>query len=200
MTGRSTDNLAPTKLDPRKTALVTIDLQNGLIALPLRPHAASDIVANNAAIGHKLRAGGGLVIAVRIGFAPDYADRPQGLTDFPMVLPAGGLPSGWSDPAPGLADLPPDLVIIKKQWSAFFGTDLDLQLRRRGIETILLGGIATNFGVESTARDAWQANYNVIVIGDGCSSLADGLHDFARQNTLPRVARVRDTKDLLTML
>lgn len=187
-------------LDPRHTALVTIDLQNGLLALPLTPHKGTDIVANNLSIGRHLRAKGGFIIAVRIGFAADYGDKPQGITDTPMVLPANGLPPGWSEPAPGLADLPPDVVVTKRQWSAFFGTDLDLQLRRRGIDTVLLGGIATNFGVESTARDGWQGNYNMVVISDGCSSFADGLHDFALRNTLPRVARVRSTADILAAL
>lgn len=184
-------------LDPRRTALVTIDLQNGLLALPLTPHKGADIVDNNLSVGRQLRAKGGFIVAVRINFAADYADRPQGITDTPMVLPAGGLPPGWGEPAPGLGELSPDLVVTKRHWSAFFGTELDLQLRRRGIDTILLGGIATNFGVESTARDGWQGNYNMIVISDGCSSLAEGLHDFALRNTLPRVARLRSTADIL---
>src|SRR5690349_14464150 len=142
--------------NPKTTALVTIDLQNGLLALPLFPHAAADIVARNLALGQKLRAAGGFIVAVNVAFGDDYRDRPQGLTDTPMLLPEGGFPSGWADPHPGLAALVPDLRVTKRQWSAFYGTELDLQLRRRGITTILLSGIATNFGVESTARDAWQ--------------------------------------------
>lgn len=194
----SNDNIL--KLDPKRTALVTIDLQKGLLALPLTPHGAADIVARNLALGQKLRLAGGLIVAIRVAFGADYSDRPQGLTDVPMILPPGGLPADWADPAPELSSLVPDLAITKRQWSAFFGTELDLQLRRRGITTILLSGIATNFGVESTARDGWQTNYDMIVVEDGSSSYGEGLHDFAVRNTLPRVSRVRRSDEIMRLI
>src|SRR6185295_13028044 len=100
------------------------------------------------------------------------------------------------DLAGGLAQ-PGDLRITKRQWSAFYGTELDLQLRRRGITTIVLGGIATNFGVESTARDAWQHNYAVVIAEDASTSLGADLHRFAVEKLLPRVARVRSTQEII---
>jgi nicotinamidase-related amidase len=84
--------------------------------------------------------------------------------DHPTPLPAGGLPAGWSDLVGGLAEAG-DIGITKWQWGAFYGTELDLQLRRRGIRTIVLAGIATNFGVESTARQAWEHSYGHCHIG-----------------------------------
>lgn len=186
--------------DPKQTALVTIDLQKGIADLPLTPHAGNDVIARNIALGQKLRAVGGLIVGVRVVFARDSADRPKGRTDVVMAAPPGGYAPDWGQPMPAMAALPPDVEIIKRNWSAFYGTELDLQLRRRGITTILLAGIATNFGVEGTARDGWQANYQMIVVEDGCSSYGDGLHDFSIKNILPRLARIRSSAEVLGQL
>jgi nicotinamidase-related amidase len=117
-----------------------------------------------------------------------------------MALPPGGLPPDWAEFAPGIADLPADVVIAKRQWGAFHGTELDLQLRRRGIATVILAGVATNFGVESTAREAWQNNYAVIVAEDACASVSAEHHAFSIGKILPRVARVRSTAEILAAL
>jgi nicotinamidase-related amidase len=184
------------KLEPKTTAVVLIDVQQGLLALDLAPHPAPALAANAAGLAGQAQAAGATLVLVRVAFAHDYADRPAGLTDVPMVLPPGGLPAGWSDFSPALADVRPDVVITKHQWSAFHGTELDLQLRRRGVTTIVLGGIATNFGVESTARDGWAHNYNVVVAEDACTSMAAELHRFAIATVLPRVARVRSCAEI----
>lgn len=188
------------KLDSKRTALVTIDLQNGIVSAALTPHKRPDVVARSIAMGQKLRQAGGLIVAVRVIPAPDDADWPQGLTDASKATTPGGYPADWGDPVPELGVLPPDIQIIKRQWSAFYGTELDLQLRRRGIDTIILSGVSTNFGVESTARDAWAGNYNVILVEDASSSYSEGLHDFAVRNILPRLARIRSSDDILRLL
>ena len=77
--------------------------------------------------------------------------------------------------------------------SAFFGAELDLQLRRRGCRAIVICGVATNMGVEATARAAFDLNYDVIIAADACGTVAPGLHEFATENILPRIAQVRDT-------
>src|SRR5882672_9247446 len=157
-------------LEPKKTALVLIDVQKATLGFPLTPHSATDLVATTARLARHCRDQGALLVYVQVKFAQDFADRPQGQTDTPMMLPTGGFPADWADYAPELAAIEPDFWIAKRQWSAFHGTELDLQLRRRGITHIVLGGIATNFGVESTARDAWQHNYAVLVAEDACTS------------------------------
>jgi nicotinamidase-related amidase len=93
------------------------------------------------------------------------------------------------DLADGLAQ-PGDLRITKRQWGAFYGTELDLQLRRRGIKTIVLGGIATNIGVESTARQAWEHGYAMILVEDATSGMSAEMHEFAFKNIFPRISRV----------
>src|SRR3546814_3892582 len=84
----------------------------------------------------------------------------------------GPLMENWFELDEGLAR-PTDLRITKHQWGAFYGTDLDLQLRRRRIETVVIGGIATNFGVESTARAAHEHGYAPVLVEDACASLTD---------------------------
>jgi nicotinamidase-related amidase len=93
-----------------------------------------------------------------------------------------------------------DVFITKLQWGAFSGTELDQQLRRRGIRTIVLGGIATNFGVESTARAAFDRGYDLIFAEDAMTSLSEEAHAFPVRNIFPRMGRVRKTNEVLEAL
>jgi len=184
------------QLDPCKTALVLIDMQKGTLAFPLAPYDRTTIIANTAALGQVFAAAGGLIATVQVAFAPDRSDLPPQAIDQPMMLPPGGFPPDWSELTPEIAALPAAVRVTKRHWSAFYGTELDLQFRRRGIDTVVIGGIATNFGVESTARDAWQHGYNVIVAEDASTSVGAELHAFAIASTLPRVSRVRSIAEI----
>jgi nicotinamidase-related amidase len=86
--------------------------------------------------------------------------------------------------------------VTKHQWGAFYGTDLDVQLRRRGIKTIVLGGIASNIGVESTARQAWERNYELVIAEDITSGRSAEMHDFAVTKIFPMISRVAKVADL----
>lgn len=182
-------------LDPRSTALVLIDLQNGILALDTKPRPSGEVLAAGRHLAGRFRVAGAPVVLVRVAFAPDYADAPPGLTDVPAARPKGGLPASWSTLADGLA-APGDLHVTKHQWGAFHGTDLDLQLRRRGVKTIVIGGIATNFGVESTVRQGWEFGYHMVVVEDVCASVSAELHQTAVGVVLPRIARVTVAADL----
>ncbi len=183
-------------LDPCTTALVLIDLQNGITAMPCQPHASAAVVAVGRDLAGRFRAAGAPVVLVRVAFAADFSDAPSQPVDQPTPHPAGGLPPGWSDLVEGLA-APGDLLVTKHQWGAFWGTDLDLQLRRRGVKTIVLAGIATSFGVESTARQAWEIGYGLYLVEDGCSNTAPApLHDLAFRHVFPRLGRVTRSADL----
>ena len=184
-------------LDPRTCALVLIDLQKGILGRPLAPHDAAKVVENSVALGRGLKEAGGIVVLVRVAFANDYADRSNQEVDEPSPMPPGGMPAEWSEFVPEIDSLQADVVITKRQWSAFYGTELDLQLRRRGIKTIVLGGVATHVGVDSTARDAWQHNYSVVIAEDACASMGADLHQFSVEKVLRRVARVRSTAEIL---
>jgi nicotinamidase-related amidase len=187
-------------LDPRTTALVLIDLQKGIVARELTPHSAANVLHNAHDLARRFNDLGGLVVLVHVAFSADAVDRLRQPVDAPMPVPPGGLPADWADFAPEIADIRAGVVITKRQWSAFHGTELDLQLRRRGVSSIVLAGIATNFGVESTARDAWQHGYEVVIAEDACTGMGLGLHEFSIEKILPRVARVRRTADVLAGL
>ena len=184
-----------TQLDPRTTALVLIDVQKGIIGMPLAPRTGNEVLTTGQGLARQFRAVGAPVILVRVAWADDYADAPGQRVDQPFARPAGGLPAAWGALAEGLAQ-PQDLVITKRQWGAFYGTELDLQLRRRGVRTVVLGGVATNFGVESTARQAWEYGYELVVVEDACASASAELHDMAIRHIFPRIARVVQGADL----
>ena len=136
----------PLAIDPGTTALVLIDLQEGVVALPLAPRPAAEVVSNAVRLLERFRSLGSTVVLVRVGFL-DGRDR--------IDLPVDAQPPARqvkSDLIPEVGPGERDIVITKRQWGAFYGTELDLQLRRRGIRTIVIGGIATNFGVESTCN------------------------------------------------
>lgn len=180
-------------LDAARTALVMIDPQNWTLGMPISPHAADAVVGNAAMLARAIRAAGGVVVLTRAAFSPGYADMLRVPVDMALNVPEGGIPPEALAFRAEMEALDADVVITKRQWSAFHGTELDLQLRRRGITTVAIGGVMTNFGVESTARDAWQHNYAVVVAEDACSSLKPDMHRFAMENILPRVARVRSS-------
>jgi len=189
-------------LDPRVTALVLIDLQNGILSAPMLPHGRETVESNSLALARRFAERGAPVVLVTVAFSPDLGDRPQGLSDVPMPVPPGGFPPGWSDLAPDLAALPGALRIVKRQWGAFFGTELDVQLRRRGVGTIVLGGISTSIGVEQTAREAWQLNYSVVVAEDACAVTGTdaAMHEHSVKKIFPRLARVRSTGEILAVI
>jgi nicotinamidase-related amidase len=118
------------------------------------------------------------------------------LTDAP-VQAAAPLPADWSDLLPELDQQPDDIVILKRQWGAFYGTDLDLQLRRRGLGTIVLCGIATELGVESTARNAYEFGYDLVFAADGMTGIHAQSHTDAMERLFPRMGRVRSTDEII---
>ena len=99
------------------------------------------------------------------------ADRLRPISDEQWSTPAS-MPKDWSELVPELNAQASDNIIAKKQWGAFYGTELDLQLRRRKIDTIVLCGIATNVGVESTARFAYEYGYQQVFAEDAMSSMS----------------------------
>jgi nicotinamidase-related amidase len=162
-------------LDPTTTALVMVDLQKG-IARDTRPHAAEEVVARAASLAKALRTAGATIVWVRVENHPDGRDRPA------------------------LGREASDLVITKRGWSAFHGTELDLQLRRRAVRTIVLGGISTNVGVETTARSAYDHGYEQILVEDAMACRSADEHTWTIQRVFPKVGRVRTTVEVLAAL
>jgi nicotinamidase-related amidase len=178
-------------VDPKTTALVLIDLQDGILGYPLAPLSGTELLAKGKALAERFRAAKAPVVLVNVAWSADSKDVLHAPVDYP-THPEGGVPKGFSNLAAGLAK-DGDILITKRQWGAFHGTELDLQLRRRGIRTIVLGGVATNLGVESTARQAWEHGYEVVIAKDATTSLGAELHDFAITKIFPLISRVTDS-------
>jgi nicotinamidase-related amidase len=185
--------------EPKRTAVVIIDLQKGIVGFPGSPHSASDVIANCVALLAAARSVGAQPVLVHVGRSPDGGDALKTTSDQPMRA-AGALPPDWSELIPELNQQPNDIAILKRQWGAFYGTDLDLQLRRRGLNTIILCGIATEFGVESTARDAYERGYEQIFAEDAMTGRNVEGHANAITNIFPRMGRVRRSAEIVTAL
>ncbi len=184
-------------LDPTSTALVLIDLQRGIVARQLAPYPAAEVVGRAAQIAAAFRARRAPVAYVRVDLADTLylpADQPLGDPNAPKP------PAAASELVPENGHQPGDLFITKRQWGAFHDTGLDQQLRRRGITTIVLGGIATNFGVESTARAAFDRGYKVVFVEDVMTSLSAEAHRFTVEHVFPYMGRVRRLAEVLAAL
>ena len=183
------------KIDYAKTAVVVIDLQKGITAIPAEPHSSDTVINNTAQILDTARSKGITVCLVRVGFSKDFKDalHPIAETSFQMA----NRPADWSEYVPQLNIQPSDILITKHQWGAFTGTELDLQLRRRGINTIILCGLATNLGVESTARFAYELGYNQIFVEDAMSARSNAEHDYTFKYIFPRLGVKCSTEEVL---
>ncbi|MFR9729822.1 hydrolase [Saccharopolyspora sp. MS10] len=183
-------------LDPR-TALVLIDLQRGIAGAGGTPHPAAEVVARGARLAEAFRAHGAPVVLVRVSFAADGADAPPGRTETGR---GGQRPDGWDEIVDELAGHPQDVVVTKRNWGAFHGTDLDVRLRRRGVTQIVLGGIATSLGVESTARAAHEHGYHVVLATDAMTDLDAEQHRNSVERIFPRLGERGTTGEIVELL
>ncbi len=185
-------------LEPKRTALVVIDLQKGITSMPTAPYSADAVIEKAATLADAFRASGGFVVLVHVGPSPDGGDALHPVTD--AAPRRGNPPVDWDQFVPAMGPKEGDHVVRKRQWGAFYGTDLDLQLRRRHIDTIVLCGIATNIGVESTARDAYERGYQQVFVEDATSDLSAEAHTFSMEHVLSRIGRIRSTDEVLNAL
>ena len=187
-----------TPLNPAQTALVVIDLQKGIASMDTKPHASADVISRAAQLAKALRAKDGTIFWVRVTPSSDKKDALTPITDAPAR--SWNMPADWAELVPELEREESDFVITKHQWGAFTGTELDLQLRRRGIDTIILCGISTSIGVESTARFAYELGYDQVFVEDACAASSEEEHAATVNSVFPRMGRVRSTEEVLAML
>jgi nicotinamidase-related amidase len=184
-----------TALDPR-TALVVIDLQKGLSAYP-SVHPFGDIVANTVRLAEAFRRAELPVVLVTVGVSPDGADWPPTRTEVRFPIPTA---PEFSELVPELAAKPGDILIKKRQPSAFYGTELDLQLRRRHITGIVLTGVSTSSGVDTTARAAHERAYNVTFASDAMTDMDAAAHELVMRKVFPRIGEVDTTDAIIALL
>lgn len=192
-----------TTLDLKKTALVIIDLQKGIAGRTgFAPHSAEEILAKNEQLLAAVEGTEALVVFVHVKNYGGEGLRP--ITDAaPRVNRAAELPADFSDFVLDAAydGKNPNVVHVKKHnWGAFYGTDLDVQLRRRGIDTILLTGIATTIGCDTTAREAFQHGYQVIAVEDAMTDFDGDFHKQTVERIFTRLGRVRSTAETLAAI
>jgi nicotinamidase-related amidase len=187
------------QLDPRRTAIIVNDLQKANLGKPGSPLPMATITANSIRLLVAGRRAGAQPVLVHAGGAPDGADRLKPETDAPAP-PSLPLAPDWSELMTELDRQPSDIVILKRQWGAFYGTDLELQLRRRELKTIVICGFATEIGVESTARDAFERGYHLVFASDAMSGVHAECHINSLRHIFPRMGRVRTTDEIIAAL
>ncbi|MCA7931085.1 isochorismatase family protein [Burkholderia cepacia] len=182
--------MSATRLDTN-TALVVIDLQKGIVALPTA-HPVEPVVAHSRALLDAFRSRGLPVVLVNVaGVAPGRTQQ-QART--------GALPPDWTELVPELNRQPGDHVVTKKTWGAFTGTGLDAHLKAAGVTQIVLAGVATSIGVESTARQAHELGYNVTLAIDAMTDLNADAHANSVERLFPRLGETGMTQDIVALL
>lgn len=181
-------------VDPASFALVLVDIQNGVVGMPLAPYSGARVVDATRTLADYFRKVGAPVILVNLAY-PEAGHEV--LADVKMPPMPETMPSGWDEIADGVGAEESDIRITKRGWGAFSGTQLESVLRDRGVETVVIAGIATNFGVEQTGRDAMHRGFAVIFASDAATSMSEEHHDFAIQKIMPMIGRVRSVAEIV---
>jgi nicotinamidase-related amidase len=181
-------------LDPARTALLVVDVLPFAIRLDTAPRPGRAVFDAVVSLVNACRDASAHVVLVEPGGSP-HAVQP---TDAPLPPIVVG-PQDRTWPAE-IGPRPGDIVVGKPRWGAFHGTDLDASLRSRGVETVLVAGIATDIGVEATARQAYDAGYHVVVVEDATAAFTADAHEAALRHTFPVIGRVRSTGEVLAAL
>lgn len=185
------------RLDPAKTALVIIDLQQGVVGMAAQPYLSSDVMQRSSQLARKFRERGATVVYVRVDMA-NFLMLP---VDAPMRDPNAPLPpASASELAPEAGYEARDVLITKRHWGAFAGTELEKTLKQRGVDTVVLTGISSNIGVESTARQGTGLGFAFVVVEDACSARDAEEHRFAFAKIFPRLGKVRKTEEVIASL
>jgi nicotinamidase-related amidase len=169
-------------IDPHQTAFVAIDLQVRIVGLGTAPRTGADVVRQCMRLAEAFRDRGGQVVIVQVE-RPGDEPQPPGSELVSEMAPRAG-----------------DLLVTKHTWGAFHETGLDERLRKRGVTTLALAGIATNFGVESTARWADELGYRLLLVEDAMAGLEADAHAFAITRIFPSLGTVCSTDEVLGAL
>jgi len=182
--------MALTTLDP-KTALIIVDLQKGIVGLPFI-HPIDGIVDRSRALLDAFRERGSPVVLVNVaGVAPGRTERPRHSEPFP---------AGWTDFIPELDRQPSDIVVTKRTWGAFASTDLENRLKALGVTQVVVTGVATGTGVESTARQAYEHGFNVTLALDAMTDARPEAHDYSIKNVFPKLGESGTVQDIIDLL
>jgi nicotinamidase-related amidase len=179
-----------TTLDPH-SALILIDLQKGIVAYPMA-HPIAGVLQQAVALADAFRRRGLPVVLVNV------TGRPPGRTDQP---PPGAAPAAdWADLIPELRQQADDHLVTKRTSGAFTGTDLEAWLKQRGVTQVVIAGVATSNGVESTARHAYELGFNVTLAIDAMTDMSGAAHDNSLAHSFPRLGESGTSAAILALL
>ena len=177
------------QIDP-VAALVVIDMQKGIVSLPT-VHPMAGIIDNVAKLAKGFRSRMLPVILVNVtGKAPGRVEATFNFSP----------PPDWADLIPELDRQPDDYTVTKVNIGAFYGTALEMILRRRGVTQLVIVGVATGSGVEATARQAYDQGYNVVLVTDAMTDLDPDMHNHAVEKVFPRIGERVTTAEILEIL
>jgi nicotinamidase-related amidase len=180
-----------TTLDPN-TALIVIDLQKGIVNGNFI-HPIGEIIDRTRALLDVFRAKNLPVVLVNVaGRAPGRTEQgPRASQAFA---------EGWADLLPQLDRQSGDLAVTKRSWGAFATTDIEAQLKSRGVTQVVVAGVATSFGVEATARQAYEQGFNVTLALDAMTDMREEAHEYSIQNVFPRIGETGSTQEIIALL
>ncbi len=179
-----------TTLDP-KTALIVIDLQKGLVGLPTA-HPTNEVVKHAGELADAFRRHGLPVVLVNVdGGAPGRTEQTRSTRDFP---------AGWTDLVPELHQQPTDHRVTKRTWGAFTNTGLEKHLRELGVTQVLIAGVSTSIGVESTARHAHENGFHVTLAVDAMTDMNADAHQNTITRIFPRLGETGTTQEIIELL
>lgn len=183
--------MALTTLDPN-TALLVVDLQKGIVgSLPVSCIGA--VVERAKVLIDAFRTQRLPIVLINVaGVAPGRTEQPRRLGDV--------LPEGFANFIPELDPQPDDIVVTKRTWGAFAGTDLETRLKAIGVTQVVVVGIATGTGVESTARQAYEAGFNVTLAVDAMTDTRPEAHDYSIRTIFPRLGETGTSQDVIDLL
>lgn len=180
-----------TTIDP-KVALIIVDLQKGIVGFPT-VDPIDGVISRNGALAKAFRGHHLPVVLVNVvGGAP-------GRTETPSCVP-GTLPDDFAEIIPELDQQAGDLLVTKRSWGAFAGTDLDHRLKALGVTQVVVTGVATATGVEATARQAYEAGYNVTLALDAMTDTRAEAQDYSIRHVFPRLGETGTTEDVIALL
>ena len=180
-----------TALDP-KTALIVVDLQQGIIGSPFI-HPIADVITQTGSLIDAFRRHHLPVVLVNVaGRAPGRTEQGPRTSQT--------LAGGWTDFLPELDQQPSDIVVTKRSWGAFATTDLERRLKERGVTQVVVTGVATSGGVEATARQAYEQGFNVTLALDAMTDIREEAHAYSIRNVFPRVGETGSTKEVISLL
>lgn len=179
-----------TRLDP-KTALIVIDLQKGIVSAP-GVHPITEIVQNAAALASAFRHHHLPVVLVNVaGIAPGRTEQ---------ALAHGQRPVDWTELVPELNRQPQDHMVTKRTWGAFTNADLEGYLKDREVTQVVIAGVATSIGVESTARQAYELGFNVTLAVDAMTDRNADAHADSVTYIFPRLGETGMTQEIIALL